>query len=145
MARHMTMEQVRKFDRVAWPEAEVRNFCFTVVRSNFEHEDNYGALRRLARNLSISFKLLCFYVWLQIYLMELSDSFDDIPPLHEIARDYGIPLAELEKYASERTEVFKKIREADEASLGGGRAFSASDEPSDEELLDDAAYGMIGD
>lgn len=98
----MTMERVRQMDSDC--REEVRPFRQCVKLSNFEHEDNAIALLLMAQNLRVSFDELCSYVWLQTYIAELSESFDDIFSVEFVAQQFGIDVEEFQEYLDLRAE-----------------------------------------
>lgn len=135
-AMKLTMEQIQEFDETIFPR--VKSFCLTVVRLNFDHDDNRLEIYRLARELGIDFQVLCSYVWLQIYLQELSDSFGDIPSPEDVAKLFDIPLDQFTEYVEQRTRELDCVKRAGEMDV------PYSEEPTEEELLEDALYHQEG-
>ena len=100
----LPMVRVREMDELFGKK--VHQLRRRIRLSNFDHEDNAIALFAMARDLGVSFDELCSYVWLQTYIAELGESFDDLPySVQEVAELFGIDLEEFEDYVREWVSI----------------------------------------
>ena len=82
--------------------------CFESIRlGDVDHEDNKEVFMEIARGLGITLEEVASYVWLQIYIRELTESTDDLPSVEIIARQFGIEFAEFERYLGNRVETLQ--------------------------------------
>ena len=122
--RTLTMNRVRQLD--AEHGAEVRNLLCHTRLETVLHEDNRQLLSDMAERTGVSIEELSSYIWLQMYIKELRESFDDIPSPAIIARQFSISFNELDDYvcgrdlsmtAEERRDYLEDLQE--DAGLQG--------------------------
>ncbi len=70
---------------------------------------NVSNLSVLAKRLGVSLQELCSYVWLQTYIVELRESFEDLPSLAVVAQQFGISSEEFENYISDESRLLQNI------------------------------------
>jgi len=103
------------------------------------HEDNLFKIRRLAAELGVDSEQIFSYVWLQCYIRELIETFEDIPETSVIAQQFGIDFDAFEEYVSRReTELANDPRHNGCLLLFQ----EESDAASEEELFQATSRGM---
>jgi len=109
------------------------------------HEDNLFKIRKLATELSdppdriVTSDQIFSYVWLQCYIRELIETFEDIPETSVIAQQFGIDFDAFENYVSRReTEL------ANDPSRNGSLLLfqEESDAAAEEEFFQATSRGM---
>lgn len=99
----ITLDFVRKLDS----SSKIQKFLQGVQRETANHEDNRSCIRTLAEDLKIEVNKLSSYIWLQIYLEEITNSYDDAPDIAVVAQQFGIDLDELRNYIEEKEFRFQ--------------------------------------
>ena len=106
--QELSWKEIGKFDDICDRELGVRKFLFTIKLSYFSNEDNAQAILGFAEKLGLVPQKLCMYIWFQIYIRELSESFDDIPLLDVVAQKIGVRFnRRFRRYIGHRAEEFQ--------------------------------------
>ncbi|HQK63851.1 MAG TPA: hypothetical protein PLF16_01745 [Candidatus Staskawiczbacteria bacterium] len=112
---------------------------------NMGHEDNLFRIRRLAAELStppdriVTPDQIFSYVWLQCYIRELIETFEDVQEPAVIAQQFGIDFDAFQDYLGRRETAL-----ANDPSYNSSLLFlqEESDAAAEEELLQAASRGM---
>lgn len=99
----LNIERVQQLD--AECGAKIRDSLHCIRRENVLHEDNRELFLAMAERFGVGIEELSSYVWLQMYIREMRESFDDLPSPRVVAQQFGIPLAELDAYICGRDDV----------------------------------------
>ncbi len=78
-------------------------------------DENVGHLYIMAHRLHIPVEELCSYVWLQTYILVKSQTLDNVPEPHVVARQFEIDIRDFKQYIEARALVIGGIlQEVDE-------------------------------
>ena len=93
------MELVERLDN----NQEVGALLRHISSSNLAHEDNTDAIVSLAERMDITPEEMFSYFWLQNYIDELTESFEDVPEVPVIAQQFGISFDQFQDYIGRRS------------------------------------------
>ena len=137
----LSLERIRELDTATDADQEVRDFLRSVRLVTFCHDDNGETIRELSSKLDIPLKDFSAYVWLQIYIAELSMSCDDVPDSRVVAEQFGIDCGKFVTYLEYRAELFSAELEAQDLQVDDSRLSVDERKELLEDLLEEAADG----
>ena len=87
--QNLSWKLVKKFDALCDSDG-IRGFLLTVKLSDFFNQDNTQEILGFAEKLGVKPQELGMYIWLQVYIRELSESFEDTLLKEVVAQYVGL-------------------------------------------------------
>jgi len=151
----LSWKLIEKLDAVCDDNSDICGFLYTVGLSSFSNEDNAQRILGFAKVLGVDPAKMGQYLWFQVYIRELSESFGDVPLREVVAQFVGLRYnRRFRQYIDRRAEQARLFRcqaiESDsppQVLLHERRSFE--DELDEEDLLkdlqDDGGYAVCGE
>lgn len=101
----LTLIKVRAMDAMCGDQvsAVIRHCRFATIL----HEDNKELFSAIAGKMGIPVPEFSSYVWLQAYIKEISESYDDLPAIDVVAQHFGIDFSEFSRYCDRRAKTMR--------------------------------------
>lgn len=96
--QHMPLALIEEMDQKPRMEAFLRHIRVQTL----SHEDNRLRMTQLAQDLGYDLEQVSSYIWLQCYIRELIESFEDVADSYVIAQQFGIDFDEFQEYVGRR-------------------------------------------
>lgn len=122
MATRLTIQEICVLDTVCGTFGEFRQFVRQVTLANVSHEDNLDAIFSFARDMNVSADELLTYLRFKAQLAEQRIASLE-GGLEEMAKEFGVPLDELEHYAQTYSgepspEALEEFMEEERGAMG---------------------------